>query len=462
MNILPPISDKEMQKKVEDHTYNDLLSLYYAIFNREHSTCTSALNQDGPIAVDKEQSRSITNASVSFPNSVQSLPTHEELRAWRIKPMDTIRTIALSMLMLQNAATQAISTHYNAKSIDKEYPKSFVLISIFSGLTRLLALPLLFFVAGFASHHSMVVHERSPAQFVIRRASKTALLVSLYQGLVYATKSVYPIPRPAREGMEALLNGPTLYILSLFLLDSIYALFRTINLFISGSNAPAHFLTTKLRFDVVKSILVILVMFWVYACGLGYIPLMGPTHEHFPYINSSTELHFLILFLVAYAAGIHFLNYAKYITNIESIISPLRTLSYSFIYSLAMLCYLIYAFPTLSTFLDVRKHPSLPFVDPDAAGAYTMWVMTVLLTVVEALIRAVFTHPMLKVDHGRLYHVYFPVHLPVLFGLAYIPGTHYTHPIAMWVLFADIALASVYITALGGLVLQKFVRVRSV
>lgn len=71
--------------------------------------------------------------------------TVEQLRAMRIKPIDNIRAIFIFLLILQNAAIQAVSSHPQVATLQETSPKMLAFVNVFVGMSRLLVVPFLFF-----------------------------------------------------------------------------------------------------------------------------------------------------------------------------------------------------------------------------------------------------------------------------------------------------------------------------
>jgi hypothetical protein len=143
------------------------------------------------------------------------------------------------------------------------WPRLLALISLFIGTTRLLAVPLLFSVAGFSSQFAMVMHGRSPSRFALRRTCKSALTIVFNQAFAYLAKLARPLPPAVTaattpyyascdDDILAVLNGPTSYILVVFALDYMYAVFCEVNMFTSSSDKPSNFITTKARYRIAK------------------------------------------------------------------------------------------------------------------------------------------------------------------------------------------------------------------
>ncbi|KAF9473106.1 hypothetical protein BDN70DRAFT_937683 [Pholiota conissans] len=388
------------------------------------------------------------------------IPTREELRSWRITRMDGVRTIALTMLILQSAVTQAVSMPFLSTYIE-QYPCLSVLIIMFSAYSRNLAVPLLVFVAGFASHISMAVHETSPAEFALRRTWKTAAQVLLYRVIVYVTKQTYPQSSPednrgyyaSRQGIDTLLNGPTFYLLGILFLDFVYATLRSVAHTRSGARRFAHYVTSKARYDMTRLFLFLFVSLWSYIVGAGYLKLRIPAgsfQERFLYATGATEPHFPFLHIVAYIAGVQFLHCAKYLQlPPSSSFTPGIRLFWGLGYSTLVLVWLIRTSPSAVLFLNLRARPALALRDAGTARVYTSWIMTMLSTaeVPQALVRFVFTHPLFGTDNGRLYHTYFMVHIPALFWFTYYLENQNMHPILGWMVFGCSALTSVILTA---------------
>jgi hypothetical protein len=96
-----------------------------------------------------------------------------------------------------------------------------------------------------------------------------------YQGFAHLAKLARPL-RPTEtaatmpyyascdEGILAVFNGPTAYILAVLALDYIYAVFCAANMFMSNPDKPSNFITTKARYRIAK-LLFIGVECWILA-----------------------------------------------------------------------------------------------------------------------------------------------------------------------------------------------------
>ncbi|KAF8186721.1 hypothetical protein BJ912DRAFT_970548 [Pholiota molesta] len=387
--------------------------------------------------------------------------------------MDNIRTTVLSLILLQNAAVQAVSTHRQAAEIHETWPKAFVFINVFVGMTRLLAVPLLFFVAGFSSQFTMVIHGRSTTQFVLRRTWKTALTIIFYQGFAYLAKLVHPLPPIAtaattpyyasREGVLAILNGPTAYVLAVLVLDYIYAVFRTANVFISSPKKPTYIITTKMRYEVTK-FLFIVVEFWVFAYGNGLARKIfpaGSAAEHWLYAVNSADLHFPLLYLIAYTAGVHFVHYYKFILAKQdtSRFSPATTLLTRIAFTATLLYGSCRAAPVgIAPLFDVRQRPALVFPQPGVSALYAMWVVYTLMLVPEAVITVFLTSPALAMDWGSFSRT---AHLQVYVQMLYVVGNQvrvFDNMFLRWAILGWMAIYYAHYGGIGMIALGKFAK----
>ncbi|KAF9473817.1 hypothetical protein BDN70DRAFT_885491 [Pholiota conissans] len=370
--------------------------------------------------------------------------THDERLALRIKPMDNIRTITFCTIFIYNAAIQAVTSHKNPQQVHETDSKTFIIITLFSVFVRLLAVPMLFFVAGFTSHFSMVMHARSPIQFVVRRTWKTALAVLFYQGTARLAMLIIPLPSvdtasttpyyATREGIQAVLNGPTFYVVAVLALDYIYALFRSINLFIAGDDKPTPLIRWKGRYLLVKYTLFIGMECWIGITGCGLyalFPRVSAVVEPWIHASNAAELHFPFLFIIAYMGGVHFVHYYKYIlertprskdSKCPSRFSPTSVFFIRVTLSTLVLTLLLskYRFAsTLMTFFDVRLRPALAFSDRFATPSYILWALYVVSVLPEATIALFFTSRTLAGDWGNFSRY---AHAQVYVQMLYVLG----------------------------------------
>ncbi|KAF8155088.1 hypothetical protein BJ912DRAFT_1112338 [Pholiota molesta] len=130
-----PSADVEPKEPVENAEYDNLLDI-----NEKQDFPTDKFEPSKVEAIDIEAGHPKPEADEVPTSKLPRAPlSHEEARTLRIKAMDNIRTAALSLIILQNAAIQAVSTHRQAAELHETWPKSFISINLFVGMTRLLA-----------------------------------------------------------------------------------------------------------------------------------------------------------------------------------------------------------------------------------------------------------------------------------------------------------------------------------
>ncbi|KAF9479649.1 hypothetical protein BDN70DRAFT_878521 [Pholiota conissans] len=399
-------------------------------------------------AADVEATHSDIHASTESPapKRPRAPLTHDERLALRIKPMDNIRTITFCIIFVYNSAIQAVTSHKNPQQVHETDSKTFVIITFFSVFVRLLAVPMLFFVAGFTSHFSMVMHARSPFQFVVRRTWKTALAVLFYQGTARLVMLISPQPPidtasttpyyATREGIQAVLNGPTFYVVAVLALDYIYALFRSINLFIAGDDKPTPLIRSKGLYQLTKFTLFMGLTCWIVSTGCGLyalFPRVSAVLEPWIYTANAVELHFPFLFIIAYMGGVHFVHYYKYILDSAPKVKskdskfPAHFAAPSiFLIRVALSTFILalvfskYAFAHIvEPFFDVRLRPALNFSDRTVTPSYTLWTLYVLSVLPEATITLFFTSRVLAGDWGNFSRY---AHAQVYVQMVYVLG----------------------------------------
>ncbi|KAF9473828.1 hypothetical protein BDN70DRAFT_885499 [Pholiota conissans] len=254
----------------------------------------------------------------------------------------------------------------------------------------------------------MVMHARSPLQFVVRRTWKTVLAVLFYQGTARLVMLIRPLPPidtasttpyyATREGIQAVLNGPTFYVVAVLALDYTYAFFRSINLFIAGDK-PTPLIRSKERYLLIKFTLFIGLECWIGITGCGLyalFPRVSTIVEPWIHASNAAELHFPFLFIIAYMGGVHFVHYYKYILERTPILqctprskdskhpsrfSPTSIFCLRVSLSTVILAILLSKYryaSTLMTFLDVRLRPTLAFSNRFATPSYTPWTLSIL------------------------------------------------------------------------------------
>jgi hypothetical protein len=424
----------------ESDEYESLLELH------ERQQVHAAV-QPGPTLnahIDLEAARPARETAAP-PAPAPTPPTVEQLRALRVKPMDNIRALALCLLLFQNAAIQAVSTHPDAANLHETSPKMLASVNLFVGMTRLLAVPLLFFISGFSSQFAMKARDGTPVHFVIRKTWKTALTVALFQGAAHLSRRIHPLPLSeagatvpyyaTREGIDALLNGPTAYVLAILAFDYIYAISRFIFLVLYGDTGSTHFINTAKRYKIVKYTLFLSVEVYVmtFSMAVSRLPhLLSPSITRWMYALNSAELHFPLLYICAYFAGLKFIWYYKVLlAAIPRGRHPGRGLSAGVALfvrvSISFLgLYLMYRnYPrSMPAFLDVRTKPALSLVPAGVREVpeqginllYGVWVGYSLLVVPEALITGFWSIRALAFPWGKFArHAHIQVYGQVIF-----------------------------------------------
>lgn len=456
--------DVEAKQTIEDSECDSLLEI-----NEKQgiSTEKQAIHEpDVEAGVSKD---GLISEGSSPPKTLRAPLTREEALTLRIKSIDSLLTFTLCIILVHNSAIRAVSTHPQADRLHETNPKAFAFIILFSAMARLLAVPMLFFVAGFTAQFGMVMRGRSPLRFMFRRMWKTALTVFFYQACAYFAKNGRQFPPfdtphttpyyASKEGIDALLNGPTAYVLSVFILDCIYSLFRSINLHMAGTGQPTHLITSKTRYEVAKFSLFVFIEFWVILLGSGssrqIIP-EGSVFERWMYTVNATELYSPFLYVIAYIAGVHFVHYYKYIlstTSKESAFSPLTIfLTRVAIASinLPILCYGASFSKSMLKFYDPRERPSLVFSESLASPMYGIWVLYALMVIPEATINLFFNSPALIVAWDKFSrHAHLQVYTQMIYVIAN-PILFFDGVFARWVFVAWMAIGNAHYWGVGG------------
>lgn len=218
-----------------------------------------------------------------------------------------------------------------------------------------------------------------------------------------------------------MLNGPTAYALSIFAFDFIYFCVHVIIRLTSSSDEPQrpnHFINSAQRYNIMKYVLGIGVELWVifFSTFIAYRPRSLSRIQGWLYAANGAELHFPLLYIGAYIAGIQFISYYKFLLGIApnsvrvtgrkaGITLVVRVLiSFIFLY----LTYTNYP-QTMPPFLDIRNKPSLTLIpagmkrapEEGAQFLYTVWVGYTLLVVPDAVIAAFFSIPSLAKNWGQ-------------------------------------------------------------
>ncbi|KAF8173659.1 hypothetical protein BJ912DRAFT_1078171 [Pholiota molesta] len=345
----------------------------------------------------------------------------------------------------QLRALRAVSTHPDAGNLHETAPKTLASVNLFVGMTRLLVVPLLFFISGFSSQFAMKARDGTPVHFVIRKTWKTALTVALFQGAAHLSRRIHPLPLSeagatvpyyaTREGTDALLNGPTAYVLAILTFDYIYAISRVIVLVFYGDTESTHFINTAKRYKIMKYTLFLSIEVYVmtFSMVVSRLPhLLSPSITRWMYALNSAELHFPLLYICAYFAGLKFIWYYKVLLaaiprgrhpgrGLSAGVALFVRVSISFL----GLYLMHHNYPrSMPAFLDVRTKPALSLVPPGVREVpeqginllYGVWVGYSLLVVPEALITAFWSIRALAFPWGKFArHAHIQVYGQVIF-----------------------------------------------
>ncbi|KAF8956214.1 hypothetical protein BDZ97DRAFT_1763966 [Flammula alnicola] len=397
-------------------------------------------------SIDEKQLSSEGNSN-SNPADIENVarqPMDKSQRmALRIKPMDNLRTTLIVLLILQHAILETVSDSPNPFQLDETSPRSLTFLMLFEAINRNIVVAMLFFISGFASKFSMSIRSATPLHFLFKKTWKTGLALIGYHVSTFVTEYLYgPWPEMGssdtkmpyyslQQGKKALLQGPSFYIMALLALDYIYAICRTMNILIYQENCNKHFISTTLRYRVAKYTLFISVEGWMIFFAAGLIRPSERVKEWL-YITNSAELHFPVLYLISYVAGIQFISYYKFLLGeAPKRFSVITLVTRILIYSGVM--YAIYRhFPqTLHRYLDLRTQPPLAFTDAgihasdSAPSFYGAWSAVVLMLFPSSLISAFYTTRALSKDWGiisRTSYIQTYVHMVFVIGFAQRAG----------------------------------------
>ncbi|KAF9473827.1 hypothetical protein BDN70DRAFT_885498 [Pholiota conissans] len=411
--------------------------------------------------------------------------TDAELRALRVVPIDNVRALTITFLILSNAAIVAVSTHSHALQLHELAPMTLALVNIFTGMTRLLVVPFLFFLSGFSSQFGMAAHDGgSPIFFILRRVKKLGIALIGYFGAKWVWGYLHPfigrstvdgevVPYYAsKEGVEALLLGPIAYVLTILALDFIYAVIRCVLIATVEweSRRTSHFINSVMRFKVLKYCVGLFVEIWVFV--LSGIAARHPPSPSFGivrwmYATNSAELHFPVLYLAAYISGIQFVSYYKFLLapqnpRVSQAAQARATLIARPLISVSALCLMYYNYPkTIAVFLDIRRRPTLTLMpeglrklpEEGAEFVYAVWLTYVIIVVPEALLAPFWTLPSFAKSWGNFSK---HAHLQVYIGMVFIVGNaapFLDNVFMRWAYLAGVTMLVAHYLGVGGVFL---------
>lgn len=357
------------------------------------------------------------NEGVEQAPATSRLPkTYEGRRAMRVSGFDNLRTVVIYLLVLQNAVIFALSSHPNAFQLEKTAPKTFAAATILIGIGRMALVPLLFFLSGFSNHFALTLHLKSYAHFFAWKTSRVLLSVLALQGMVSLSKHIYSevptvegtqVPYYAtQEGRDALLNGPTFYIIAVFAFDCIHFVFHILNFIIFGDARHRRFISTSARYQIARVGMLFFLEFWIIFCARGVGLNRLPEHvQKWIYASNSAELHSPLSYIAAYLAGIYFVTYYKFIlARFKAIRTIALTVRLGM--SIILLTTLYFYSPDIiPRHFNLLVRPSLTLVGIEASNwtyyIYIMWAVILLIDLPEPLIASFFFNPSLRAPWGR-------------------------------------------------------------
>ena len=342
--------------------------------------------------------------------------TYEGRRAMRLAAFDNLRAVVIYLLVIQNAIVFAISSHPNAFQLEKTSPKTYAAATIFVGTGRMVLVPLLFFLSGFSNHFALSLHLKSYAHFFARKTSRAVLSVLALQGMVRLSKHIYSevptvegsqVPYYAtQEGRDALLNGPTFYILAVFALDCIHFICHILNFIVFGDARHRRFITTLTRYHIARVITLFILEFWIIFCARGIGLNRLPEHvQKWIYSTNSAQLHSPIVYVVAYMAGIYFVTYYKFILGrykaIRTVALVVRLLNSTLLLTILY----VYSPNIIRPHFSLLVRPPLTISGIDTSNwayyLYIMWAVLLLMDLPEPLIASFFFNPSLRAPWTR-------------------------------------------------------------
>jgi hypothetical protein len=354
------------------------------------------------IDVDLDPTAEAMQRPVAEPTSTAS----NSRRPSRMHAIDNLRTALIVLLILEHTVLETVSAAKVA-----EGSKSLTTLTLFVGMTRAHVVGMLFFISGFASRFSMVLNSPNPLFFLGKKIGRSAISILGCGSITLATRYLYgPWPEATGtfystiRGKETLMTGPMYYIALLLALDTAFAIFRLLILF--TGTFSRKIITTKVRYNIAKYTLLIIIEIWTSLIGAGCITLPARITTFLSAVDA-IQPFFPMLYIFSYFAGTFLIDVWRFV--LFEVHPKFHRLAFvvRIILSTSALHAMLYYYPDpMQGFFGLTTAPTMTF--PSSGGFhfktplyfYVVWITTTSFVVPTAAVSLFFSTKSLKQDWG--------------------------------------------------------------
>ncbi|KAF9557462.1 hypothetical protein CPC08DRAFT_47583 [Agrocybe pediades] len=333
----------------------------------------------------------------------------------RVVVIDNVRVILILILTMYNTVLETISNHPG--DIEKDHPTQFAILSLFTGIYRVIGISLFFYVSGLSSWILLTFKREPPLQFLLKKSRKTLLFTIGCYIASKAAEYVYgPFPEnssgptntsyyASREGKISLLRGPIYYSVALLILDAIFVFCRVIHRNYWRYDLIERLVGTKHRFRVTSVLVPVVVMGicpLLLLCGYITLPRVpARLQPFFLYIHLDAQTPFSSI--LAYAAAVNQCSFQLQWSRPDGKLIKSRLIMITFrnvlIYATAILIGLYHYYPsTIARYISPNLPPR-PLFDSALTSASTFTPAVLYLAWAEHIYR------LLLVTFGSTFHI---------------------------------------------------------
>ena len=384
---------------------------------QEPSTVLNTVDVDPNPAIAEAQ-RSVEEPTTTASNS---------LRPCRMHAIDNLRTVLIMLLIVEHTVLETAST---AKVT--EGSKSITALTVFVGMTRAHVIGMLYFISGFASRFSMAHHSPNPLFFLGKKVARGAIGILGCRSITLATRYLYaPWPEAAGTfystvgGKETLTTGPMYYIALLLALDTIFAIFRALMVF--TGTFSRKIITSKIRYNITKLTLLIVVEIWTSLIGVGFITFPSQITAFLSSVDA-IQPFFPTQYILSFFTGTLFIDVWRFVLFEVHPQFHRLTLVLRIVLSASALRIMLYYYPDpMQHFFSITNAPTMTF--PSSGGTqfntplyfYVVWITTTYFIIPTSVVALFFSTKALKQDWGLISRTAFIqpfIHMVFVIGTA--------------------------------------------
>ena len=381
--------------------------------------------------VDVDLNPATEEAQRSVDSEEPTTTAPNSLRPRRMHAIDNLRTVLIVLLILEHTVLETVST---AKVT--EGSKSTTTLTLFVGMTRAHVIGMLYFISGFASRYSMAHHSPNPLFFLGRKVARGAIGILGCHSITLATRYIYaPWPEATGTfystvgGKETLTTGPMYYIALLLALDTTFAIFRVLLLF--TGTFSRKIIASKIRYNIAKFTLLIVVEIWTSLIGVGFITFPSRITAFLSSVDA-IQPFFPTQYILSYFAGTLFIDVWRFVLFEVHPKFHRLTLVLRIILSTSVLRAMLYYYPDpMQRFFSITTAPTMTF--PSSGGTqfnsplyfYVVWITITYFIIPTSVVALFFSTKALKQDWGLISRTAFIqpfIHMVFVIGAARYSG----------------------------------------